>query len=469
MREQPSEAPPGPPRVERMRRVVVLALIWGWSFLLIKVALGGMTPAMVAFARIALGMVVMLAVLKARGTALPRDRRTWRHFAVMGLAYSAIPFTLLAWGEQHITSALTAVINASTGLFTALAAAIGLGERLRPPQVGGLVLGFGGVAVASGTATSDIVSSSGAGIAAALAASAFYGFSFVYARRHLTTVPPLVAASGQLVTGAVLSAPLAVTTSVADGFSPTLRQLAAVAVLGAVGTGIAYVINYQSIADVGPTRASLVTYLVPIVAVTVGVLFLDERFHLRLLVGGALTIAGIALIQERYRRLRPGPVVAAVTALLLLGSCSGGEDAGDADAGSCGPETQEPLDPGSVQHVLPGAPEPSYSTDPPTSGPHQAGGAVGGVQTDPLSRPVQVAVLEEGGVVVQHKDLEPTGRDRLEALAAGDVAVAPNPDLRSAVVATAWQHRLECGDADEASVEAVERFVAAHRGGGPGH
>ena len=450
-----------------MRRVVLLALIWGWSFLLIKVALGGMTPATVAFARIALGTVVMLAVLKARGAALPRDLRSWRHFAVMGLAYSAVPFTLLAWGEQYITSALTAVVNATTGLFTALAAAIGLGERLRPPQVAGLVLGFGGVAVASGTGTSDLVSSSGAGIAAALAASACYGFSFVYAQRHLTTVPPLVAACGQLVTGAVLSAPLALATSVDDGFSPTLRQVAAVALLGAVGTGIAYVINYRSIADVGSTRASLVTYLVPIVAVTVGVVFLDERFHLRLVVGGALTIAGIALIQERFRRLRPGPVAAAVLALLLLGGCGGG--GGGGGGGSCGPETEEALDPGSVRHVLPGAPEPAYATDPPTSGPHLAGGAVGGVQSEPLPRPVQVAVLEEGGVVVQHQGLDRAGRARLEALAADDVAVAPNPDLPSSVVATAWQHRVVCGDAGEASVDAVERFVADHRGGGPGH
>ncbi|MFP5377662.1 MAG: EamA family transporter [Acidimicrobiia bacterium] len=453
-----------------MRRVVLLALIWGWSFLLIKVALGGMTPATVAFARIALGTVVMLAVLKARRASLPSDRRTWRHFAVMGLAYSAVPFTLLAWGEQHITSALTAVVNATTGLFTALAAAVGLGERLRPVQVAGLVLGFGGVAVASGTGTRDLISSSGAGIAAALVASACYGFSFVYAQRHLTTVPPLVAASGQLVTGAVLSAPLAVATSVADGFSPTWRQLAAVAVLGAVGTGIAYVVNYQSIAAVGPTRASLVTYLVPVVAVTVGVVFLDEAFHLRLVVGGALTIAGIALIQERFRRPRPGPVAAAVLALLLLGGCGAGGDGGGAPAAAaCGPEVEEALDPGSVQHVLPGAPEPSYATDPPTSGPHLAGGAVSGVQPAPLARPVQVAVLEEGGVVVQHDGLDGAGRARLEALAGDDVAVAPNPDLPAPVVATAWQHRLECAGAGPAAVEAVEDFVARHRGGGPGH
>lgn len=457
-----------------MRRVVLLALIWGWSFLLIKVALGGMTPATVAFGRIVLGMVVMLGVLKAQRSSLPRDRRCWRHFAVMGLAYSTIPFTLLAWGEQHITSALTAVVNASTGLFTALAAAIGLGERLRRPQVAGLVLGFGGVAVASGTGTSDLVSSSGAGIAAALAASAFYGFSFVYARRNLAEVPPLVAACGQLVTGAVLSAPLAVATSVASGFSPTLRQLAAVAVLGAVGTGIAYVLIYRAIADVGPTRSSLVTYLVPIVAVTVGVVFLDERFHLRLVVGGALTIAGIALIQERFRRFRPGPLVAALLALFLVGGCGGDSGGGDSGGGAaavppCGADVEEPLDPGSVQHVLPGAPEPAYSTDPPTSGPHLAGGAVAGVQGEPLTRPVQVAVLEEGGVLVQHRDLDDAGRRRLEALAGDGVVVAPNPGLRSPVVATAWRHRLECGGAGAEAVAVVGRFVADHRGGGPGH
>ena len=451
-----------------MHRVVLLAFIWGWSFLLIKVALGGMTPATVGFARIALGMVVMLGVLAARRAPLPRDLRTWRHFAVMGLAYSALPFTLLAWGEQHITSALASVVNASTGLFTALAAAVGLAERLRPIQLAGLGLGFAGVAVAAGVTTGDLASSSAAGVAATLAVSACYGFSFVYARRHLTAVPPLVAACGQLVTGAVLAAPLAVATSVSDGFSPTWRQLLAVAALGAVGTGIAYVVNYRSIAQLGPTRASLVTYLVPIVAVTVGVVFLDEPFHLRLVLGGVLTVAGIALVEGRIRRVRGAPVMAAVVALFLLGGCGNG-DGGGAARGTCGPDTEEALDPGSVQHVLPGGPEPSFATDPPSSGPHLAGGQVSGVQRQPVDRLVQVAVLEAGGVVVQHKDLDGAGRRRLEALAERDVVVAPNPGLPAPVVVTAWQRRLVCGRAGPEEAGAVERFVDEHRGGGPGH
>ncbi|HET9442496.1 MAG TPA: EamA family transporter, partial [Acidimicrobiales bacterium] len=270
----------------------------------------------------------------------------------------------------------------------------------------------------------------------------------------------------------ILAAPPALATSVAGGFSPTARQAAAVAVLGAVGTGLAYVINYRSIADVGATRASLVTYLVPIVAVTVGVVFLDEAFHLRLLAGGALTIAGIAMIQERFRRFSASPAAAAVLVLVLLAGCGGGGgDAagGEGDAAACGPDTEEPLDPGSVQHVLPGAPEPTYLTDPPSSGAHLAGGAVRGVQAEPIGRLVQVAVLEAGGVVVQYDGLDDAGRRRLERLAAADVVVAPNPGLTSPVVATAWRHRLVCGGAGAAAVEAVERFVAERRGGGPGH
>ncbi|HET7489858.1 MAG TPA: EamA family transporter [Acidimicrobiales bacterium] len=439
-----------------MRRVVLLSFIWGWSFLLIKVALGGMTPATVAFARIALGMAVMVGVLRARGARLPRDRTSWRHFAVMGLAYSAFPFTLLAWGEQHITSALAAVVNATTGLFAALAAAVGLHERLRPPQIAGLVVGFAGVAVAAGLTGSDLTSSSAAGIVATLAVSASYGFSFVYAQRNLTGTPPLIAAAGQLVTAAAMALPLAVVSSVVGGFSPNPRQLLAVAVLGVVGTGLAYVVNYRAIADVGSTKASLVTYLVPIVAVTVGVVFLDEPFHASLVVGGALVVAGMALVQGRIRIGRPpAAALLLLIAVLVAGSCGKG--------GSCGGDLEDPLDPGSLAHVLPGAPEPRYLTDPPSSGAHAPGGApAGGVVDAPLSRPLQVTVLEGGGVLIQYRGAAPKG---VLALAGPKVVVAPNPDLPSDLVATAWRHRLVCaGDGDLA---ALRSFIDAHRGGGP--
>ncbi len=291
-----------------MRRLALLALIWGWSFLFIKVAVDGMTPTAVAGARIALGALVMGAILRARGDRLPRDATMWRHFAVMGLVHSALPFSLLAWGEERITSALTAVLNASTALFAALFAAVLLAERLRRSQLAGLGLGFVGVAVAAGIGAADLAGSSLSGAAAVIVASACYGLGFTYARRNLAGVAPLTAATGQLFAATALIAPIGLVTTIQHGIDPEPHRLLAVALLGVVGTGFAYVLNYQSIADVGPTRASVVTQLVPVVAVTVGVVFLREPFHLRLVAGGLLTLFGIALLHERIRRFRAVPV-----------------------------------------------------------------------------------------------------------------------------------------------------------------
>jgi drug/metabolite transporter (DMT)-like permease len=455
-----------------MRRVVLLAFIWGWSFLFIKVGIEGMTPATVACTRIALGMAVMLVVLRGRGLSLPRDRVMWRHFAVMGLGYSAIPFTLLAWGEQHITSALTSVVNASTPLFAAVFAAVGLGERLRRVQLGGLALGFVGVAVAAGVGGRDVGSSSLAGVGAAVLASACYGFSFFYARRFLNDTPALVAASGQLVMGTLFALPLAALTTAQDGISMDLHRVVAIGLLGVVGTGIAYVINYQSISEIGATRASLVTYLIPIVAVTVGVVFLSEPFHLRLLVGGALTVFGIALLQERFRGLRRLSAIGlSLVALLGLGACTndnGGSVGTQTTSGRCSKPVADPLDPNSLQHVLPGAPEPAYAgnLNPPTSGPHRpVGNSIVGVVVEPLDKPTQVGILETGGVLLQYNGLSADDQKRLERQAGGDVRVAPNPSLPAPVVATAWVHRMTCQGLD---VEALKAFVRAYAGKGSG-
>lgn len=291
-----------------MRRLALLALIWGWSFLFIKVAVAGMTPTAVAAARITLGALVMLAVLRARGASLPRDPKVWRHFAVMGLVHSAVPFSLLAWSEQRITSALTSVLNASTPLFAALLTAVLLGERLRRSQLLGLALGFVGVAVAAGVGAGDLAGSSLAGAGAAVGAAACYGLGFAYARRNLSSLPPLVAAGGQLTAGTLIVGPVGILTTAQHGIALDPRRVLAIVILGVVGTGFAYVLNYRSIAEVGATRASVVTQLVPVVAVSVGVAFLHEVFHVRLLVGGALTVFGIALLHERIRRFRTVPL-----------------------------------------------------------------------------------------------------------------------------------------------------------------
>jgi drug/metabolite transporter (DMT)-like permease len=291
-----------------MKRLVLTALIWGWSFLFIKVAVAGMTPSAVAGARIALGAVTMLVVVRAQGIVLTRDRTTWRHLLVMGVMFNVLPFTFLAWGEERITSALAAVLNATTPLFAALMTAILLGERLRRVQLAGIVLGFVGVAIAAGVGGSDLAGSSVIGSLAVVAAALCYGFGYTYARRNLSETPPLVATTGQLILGSMVVVPFAVGTSVQHGIDLPPHRLLAIVLLGVLGTGYANFLNYRTIAELGPTRASVVTQLVPVVAVTVGVLFLGEPFRIRLVVGGALTLFGIALLNDRIRRFRTVPI-----------------------------------------------------------------------------------------------------------------------------------------------------------------
>lgn len=164
------------------------------------------------------------------------------------------------------------------------------------------------------------------------------------------------------------------------------------------------------------------------------------------------------------RRLSTGLVCGAAVALAaaVAGGCGDGGDGRPNPVGDCAGVVTEPLDPRSTQHLLPGAPEPVYPSDPPTSGPHLATPDVPrGAQREPVPRPLQVTVLEEGGVMIQHRDLTPRQRAGLEALAGPDVVVAPAPDLPAPVVATAWRHRLECR---AVAVPALEDFVAAHRG-----
>ena len=222
-----------------MRRLLLLAFIWGWSFLFIKVAVEGMPPVAVAGGRIALGAAVLVGVCAASGL------------------------------------------------------------RLRRGQVAGLGIGLLGVAVAAGVGGRDLADSSATGALAAVGAGACYGHAITYMSRHLLGLPSVVGAAGQLVAGTVLLGPLALVVTAGTGVSLTATRVVSLLLLGVLGTGAAYVLYYRLVADVGPTRASLVTYLVPLVAVTVGVVVLDETFHLRVLAGGALIVGGIALISRR--------------------------------------------------------------------------------------------------------------------------------------------------------------------------
>jgi drug/metabolite transporter (DMT)-like permease len=281
-----------------VRRLILLAGIWGWSFLLIKVIVEGAPPSFLAWGRIALGMLVVFAFLRRAGQGLPA-RRYWGHLLVLGLTMSVLPFMLIGWGEQRIASALTAVVNACTPLFTAAFAAWLLGERLRRPQLAGLLVGFLGVAVVAGVGGGDLAGSSLAGVLAVVLASAGYGFGFAYAHRFTEGLSALQLSLGQLLAGTLLLAPVAAGDLAGGQVDLGPLGLLCLLLLGALGTGYAYLLNYRTLQKSGATVASLVTYLVPIVGVAAGVLVLGEPFSVRLVLGGLVVVLGVALVQGR--------------------------------------------------------------------------------------------------------------------------------------------------------------------------
>ena len=448
-----------------MRKLLILGMVWGWSFYFMKVALGGMTPTALVTGRLVFGALAVLLSLAITKTSLPSGAGAWRHMAFMAIITNVLPFTLFAWAQERITSALASVLNASTALFAALVAAAFLGERLKRPQRFGLVLGFLGVGVAAGVGAGDVGGSSLPGTMAGLGAALCYAIGFAYSQHHRLGANPGATTAGQLLIGAAVMAPFGLVTSVTEGLSLTTGRVLALLILGVVGTGVGYLIYYRMIAEVGATKASIVTYLVPIVGLVVGVTVAGEPFSWRLVVGAVLIVGGVISVQgnmPKWLKRRAPAVIAALAALVGvgLGGCAAGEPSAEdtttstaAEAEGCGLVVEEQLDPQSGRHLLPGADVPAYQSDPPTSGAHRSGALPeGGFRTQPLDPPSQVQFLEAGRVLVQYQpgQVTPAELERLEGLPESDdsIVVAPNSGLPAPVVATAWAHKMLCEDVD---------------------
>ncbi len=291
-------------KAKSLLRLGALAVLWGSGFLFIKEALGGLSPFQIVFGRMLSGAVAMLALTVATKRKLPTDRRIWMHLAVMAIITNIAPYFLFAWAELRVTSGLAGVLNATTPLFTLLAALASGTERHAPSRLAGLLVGLLGVVILAAP-WSTPQRSTLSGILAALVASACYALGYVYARRFLTSrgVPAVVLSTGQMLAGTVL---LAVVAPVI-GRSPvhlTATVLAAVLALGVAGTGASYVLNYQLIADEGPTAASMATYLIPVVAVILGAFVLAEPVTWNLALGAITILTGVALSEGRLPRLR---------------------------------------------------------------------------------------------------------------------------------------------------------------------
>lgn len=284
---------------------VALATTWGASFLFIKIGLEGLTPEQVVWGRLVFGAAALVVISAVTRTPLPGDPRLWGHLLVVAPLLCVLPFSLFAWAEQHVSSGVASVLNATTPLMTVLVGIAALPqERLSRDRVAGLLLGFAGVLVVIGawnlTAGGELL-----GQLACLGATASYGLAFVYLRRFVAgrQLPALTVATVQIVLGAVVM--LVATPFIADP-TPILtgRVVVAVVLLGVLGTGLAYVWNTAIVGRWGATNASTVTYLTPLVGVLLGVLVLGESATWNQPLGALVIVSGILVTQGRLPAIR---------------------------------------------------------------------------------------------------------------------------------------------------------------------
>lgn len=295
--------PPTPPptlSVPWPARFVLLAIAWGSTFLFIKIGVEAFAPLQVSLGRMLVGTATLLAVLLANRERLPSDRRTWIHLAIASLLLNVAPFSLFAYGERHVSSLLAGIWNATVPLFTLpIAILLVADEHATARRLAGLAVGFAGVLVVLGV-WQGLGATSFAGNLMCLGAAASYGLGFPYARRYLTHRPegPMSLATGQLICGTVILiiiTPLATSAPHAVAAKHVLSILA----LGAIGTGLTFLLNYSLLRDVGATVTSTVAYVMPIVSTVLGIVALGEPLAWYQPVGAVVIIAGAILAQSR--------------------------------------------------------------------------------------------------------------------------------------------------------------------------
>ncbi|PNV35636.1 EamA family transporter [Streptomyces sp. DH-12] len=301
----PTDPAPAParPRLDWRLRFVALSLIWGFSFLLIKVGTQGYAPFQVTLGRLAFGTAVLAVAMAVRREGLPRGARTWGHLAVAGFLLNALPFSLFAFAELTIPSTLAGICNATSPLWGMALSLVALREdRPTRVRVAGLGLGFLGVLTVLG-AWQGFEGLDARGTALALIASLSYPVGWIYVRRTLagSSHSHLSLTGGQLLLATVqLAIVTPLFTSAPSGLA--IGPLLAIAALGTLGTGLAVLVQYGIVAEVGPTTGQMVTYFVPVIAAAAGVLLLGETLTWSTPVGAAVVLAGAALTQVKPKR-----------------------------------------------------------------------------------------------------------------------------------------------------------------------
>jgi len=283
---------------------IVCAVAWGSSFLFIHVAIESFTAAQVAFGRVVVGAIVLGVMLLAMRKW---PRFTWRQvgsIALVALTLSVIPFVLIPLAQEHITSILASLLNATTPLWTAFFVALLIPtERASRLQVLGLVIGAMGIAVLLGAWNVEGFPALGAALM--LAATACYGIGGTFSRMLLNrlSVGPTALSGTQMALSAVMLAPIALATAPSPQPQPTGVSVWALLGLGVLGTSFAYVLFYQVVQKAGATTAASVTYVVPVIATLLGIIVLKEELYWYEPVGAVIVLGGVWLAQRKPKVL----------------------------------------------------------------------------------------------------------------------------------------------------------------------
>ena len=282
---------------------LALGVVWGCSFIFIKLGLEFLTPFGVAFGRCALGAITLLIIVKIKKIKLPSDKSTWRKLWILAMLLNVIPGILFAYAEVHVTSVLAGIINATTPLATLIVMLVAFREeKLKIEQIIGLIIGAVGVMVVLGI-WQGVGENQLTGVIALLIAVTCYGISFPYTVRNIIPLglKPEAAATTQLIMAAITLLPFYLFDGISQDYYRPATFLAMLA-LGILGSGIAYIWNFSIIAAAGSSIASSVTYLTPVVAIIVGWVFLGEALSWYEPVGALLVIIGAAISQGRFNR-----------------------------------------------------------------------------------------------------------------------------------------------------------------------
>lgn len=289
-----------------------MALIWGASFLFMKVALDGVSFTQVAWSREILGALTLGVIMIIGRHRLPREPIVWLHFLVIGLTNCVIPHLLFVWAEQSVSTGLAAIYNSVTPLATAVLAALVFHvERLVRMQVVGVLIGVLGVIVIIGPWRLSALTGDFYGQLACIGAALSYGIAIGYMRKFVSRRPISGTTVAFMTVGMAAAVMIVLTPFIAIGpVTLTVPVVGSLVLLGALGTGLAYIWNIGVLRAWGPTSVSTVTYVIPVVAVILGVVILHETFTWNEPVGAVLVLVGILFAQQRIRmRAKAAPTL----------------------------------------------------------------------------------------------------------------------------------------------------------------